>query len=380
MATAIATPPRVAHRIVADDAAIDTPSLVVDEPTLRRNMAEMAAFAASAGVALRPHMKTHKTPRIARLQLAAGASGITCAKLGEAEVMVDQAGVTDVLLAYPTVGAEKIRRLQALMDRARVTVALDSAEAAEALGRAMAAADRALDVYLEVNTGHERAGSRHGDEAVALGLALARIPGLRLVGVMTHEGQANSAAPEDIETTALAAGRALVATAEALRSRGLDIATVSVGSTPAATYTPTVPGVTEMRPGTYVFNDTAAFRYGRLGPNDCALRVLATVVSRPAPDRAVIDAGSKTLAMDKSRGHPGHGYLVGHPDVEIARLSEEHGVVVLPPDEDGFRVGDRVEVIPNHVCPVVNLQDQLVLVQDGHPVDTWDIAARGKVR
>ncbi len=380
MATAIATPPRIAHRIVAAGADLDTPCLVVDAPTLRRNVSEMAAFASSVGVALRPHIKTHKTPQIARLQLAAGAVGITCAKVGEAEVMVERAGVTDVLLAYPTVGEAKVRRLLALMARARVTVALDSREAGELLGHAIAAADRTLDVLVEVNTGHDRAGARAGDEAIALGLDLARTRGLRVVGVMTHEGQANAAPPETIEATALEAGRALVATAEALRQRGIDVQTVSVGSTPAATFTPTVPGVTEMRPGTYVFNDTSAFRYGRLGPDDCALRVLATVVSRPAPDRAVIDAGSKTLALDKSLGHPGHGYVVGHPDAEIVRVSEEHGVVLLPPGEEGFRVGDQVEVIPNHVCPVVNLQDQLVIVQDGQPIDTWDVAARGKVR
>ncbi len=371
-----------AETILSLDEVLDTPCLIVDEEIMRRNIAEMAAFASSVGVALRPHIKTHKTPQIARLQLAAGAVGATCAKIGEAEVMVEQGGVEDVLLAYPTVGEPKIRRLLALMERARVVVALDSREAAEALSRAMAAEDRVLDVYVEVNTGQDRAGARAGEEATGLALDLARLPGLRVVGVMTHEGQANAASPEQIEATALAAGRALVETAEAVRAGGADVSAVSVGSTPAATYTPTVPGVTEMRPGTYVFNDNTAFRYGRLGPNDCALRILATVVSRPAPDRAVIDAGSKTLAMDRSLAHPGHGYVVGHPQAEIARLSEEHGVVLLPEGEDreSFRVGDRVEIIPNHVCPTVNLQDQLFLVRDGRLADVWDVAARGKVR
>jgi D-serine deaminase-like pyridoxal phosphate-dependent protein len=380
----IAAAPTVksASRILADDLMLDTPSVVVDEEIMNRNIAEMAAFAASVGVRVRPHIKTHKTPQVARLQLAAGAVGITCAKIGEAEVMVDQAGVEDVLLAYPTVGPEKIRRLLALTQRARVVVALDSHEAADALSRAFSAAERVLDVYVEVNTGQDRAGARHGEEATALALALARLPGLRLVGVMTHEGQANSSDPDKIEAVALAAGRALVETADQIRAHGIEVEAVSVGSTPASRMTPTVPGITEMRPGTYVFNDNAAFRYGRLSPNDCALRILATVVSRPAPDRAVIDAGSKTLAMDKSLAHPGHGYVVGHPEAEIARLSEEHGVILLPEgeDRDAFRVGDRVEIIPNHVCPTVNLQDQLFLLRDGRLVDVWDIAARGKVR
>ena len=140
------------------------------------------------------------------------------------------------------------------------------------------------------------------------------------------------------------------------------------------------PVTTEYRPGTYVYNDRSLVARGACGWEDCALSVLATVVSVPAPNRAVIDAGSKTLAMDPSASHPGHGFVVGHPEATIARLSEEHGVVLLPPGEEGFRVGDRVEVIPNHVCPVVNLQDQLVILRDGRAVDTWDIAARGKVR
>lgn len=378
--TATAPMTKTASRIVADDELLDTPCVVVDEDILNRNIAEMAAFAASVDVGVRPHIKTHKTPQVARLQLAAGAFGITCAKIGEAEVMVDQADVEDVLLAYPTVGPEKIRRLLALTERARVIVALDSREAADALSRAFAAAERVLDVYVEVNTGQDRAGARHGEEAMGLALDLARLPGLRLVGVMTHEGQANSSDPDKIEAVALAAGRDLVATAARIRAHGIAIEAVSVGSTPASRFTPTVPGVSEMRPGTYVFHDNSAFRHGRIGPGDCAARIIATVVSRPAPDRAILDAGAKTLALDKSASHPGHGFVVGHERAEIARLSEEHGVVVLPPDEDGFRVGDRVEVIPNHVCPTINLTDQLLIVRDGRVVDAWAVAARGKVR
>ncbi|HEV2107179.1 MAG TPA: alanine racemase [Thermomicrobiales bacterium] len=365
---------------VRDHTDLDTPCLVVDESRLQANIAEMASFAASAGVGLRPHIKTHKTPEIARLQLAAGAVGLTCAKLGEAEIMVGLAGADDVLLAYPTVGETKIARLLALMERARITVALDSREAGRALCQAMAAQDRILDVYVEVNTGQDRAGAHFGDEAVSLAKDLARIPGLRVIGIMTHEGQANAAEPDQLESVALEAGRAIVATAEAIRAAGIDIQEVSVGSTPAAKFTPTVPGVTEMRPGTYVFNDNSAFRHGRTGPEDCALHILATVVSRPAPDRAVIDAGSKTLTMDPSKSHPGHGYIVGHPNARIARISEEHGVVLLPEGEDGFHVGHRVEIIPNHVCPAVNLQDQLFILRDGRLADVWDIAARGKVR
>ena len=380
MAVAAVEATSTSLEFVRDQTGLDTPCLIVDEAIMTRNITGMAAFAAEHGVGLRPHIKTHKTPEIARLQLEAGAVGLTCAKLGEAEVMVHKAGAKDVLLAYPTVGEAKIARLIALMDHAKVTVALDSREAARALGQAMAGADRVLNVYVEVNTGQDRAGARFGDEALDLAREIAAIDGLNLVGVMTHEGQANSSEPDQIEAVALQAGRDIVATAEAMREIGIDIQVVSVGSTPAARYTPTVSGVTEMRPGTYVFNDNTAFRYGQIRPEDCALHILATVVSRPAPDRAVIDAGSKTLTMDPTKSHPGHGYVIGHPGATIARISEEHGVVMLPEGEEGFQVGDRVEIIPNHVCPSVNLQDQLFILQDGRLAAVWDIAARGKVR
>jgi len=360
---------------------LDTPVMVVDEAILHRNIAEMQAFASSVGVNLRPHIKTHKTPRIARLQIQAGAVGVTCAKLGEAEVMAREAGVQDILIAYPIVGQPKIDRLLALMDHAHMTIAFDTFAAASALSAATAGAGRTLDLYLEVNTGQDRAGARAGEEALELGRRIAGLPGVRVVGVMTHEGHAGASAPDIIADKAKAAGRALVETAELLRQAGVPVTTVSVGSTPSSPYTPTIPGVTEMRPGTYVFNDNTGFRHGRMGPDRCAARIAATVVSRPSPDRAVIDAGSKALAMDPSPSHPGHGYIVGHPDATIARISEEHGVVLLPGEnEAGFDVGDRVEVIPNHICPTINLTDELFIVRDGKVIDAWKVAARGKVR
>jgi len=366
--------------IVSPEVEVDTPALVVAEEILHRNIAGMDAFGASVGVSLRPHIKTHKTVQIARLQVAAGAIGVTCAKVGEAEVMVTEAGIEDVLLAYPTIGESKFRRLVALMERARIVVATDSLEAARMMSAAMTRYDRRLDTMLEVNTGQHRSGVTVGAETVAIALDIARLPNLRLVGIMTHEGHANSAPPEEIESIAIAAGEAMVETAEEIRRHGIELPTVSVGSTPAAFYTPTVAGVTEMRPGTYVFNDVSAFRYGRFGVDDCAARFVATVVSRPALNRAVLDTGAKSLAMDPSRAHPGHGYIVNHPDVTIAKLSEEHGVCDVPDGEEGFEIGDRVEVIPNHVCPTVNLMDELLIARDGQIIDTWKVAARGRVR
>ena len=366
--------------IVACDELLDTPVIAVDETLLQRNIDEMAALAKSYGVSLRPHAKTHKSPHIARLQLEAGAIGLTCAKLGEAEVLVNEASVTDILIAYPIVGDPKIRRLLELVNRARITVAVDSFEAVQALSRAFAGSDHVLDLYVEVNTGQDRAGARAGKEATDLAVAISRMPGIRLSGVMTHEGHAGFSGPEEIATVARNAGQSLVDTATGIRDLGIEVAHVSVGSTPSSWFTPKVAGITEMRPGTYVFHDNNAFRHGRIGPDRCAARVVATIVSRPAPDRAILDAGSKALALDPSPSHPGHGYIVGHPGATIARLSEEHGVVVLPPHEPGFDVGDRVEIIPNHICPAVNLTDELVVVRAGHVVDRWPVAARGKVR
>ncbi|CAN5339559.1 alanine racemase [soil metagenome] len=363
--------------IVAAEELIDTPSLVVDEGLLHTNIAEMAGMAKTYGVNLRPHIKTHKTPEIAKLQIANGAIGITCAKLGEAEVMAD-AGIDDILIAYPFFGEIKTQRLLAVMEKARIIVSVDSFEAAERISAAMAKHDRSIEVYIEVNTGQDRSGLRWGAEAEALAIDVARKPGLRLAGIFSHEGHANTQAPEDIEGVAIEAGHRIVETAEAIRSHGIEVPAVSIGSTPASSYTPTVAGITEMRPGTYVFRDTTGFRYGVYGPDRCAARFLATVVSHPAPDRCILDTGSKTLALDGSKGHPGHGYIIGHPNAIIDRLSEEHAVVVIPANDPGFTIGDRVEVIPNHVCPTVNLADELVIVRDGHVIDTWKIAARGK--
>ncbi len=376
----MATLAPVSQDIVAPTTSIDTPALIVSEEILHRNIAGMAAFARSVGVGLRPHIKTHKCVQIARLQLAAGAIGVTCAKVGEAEVMVNQAGVEDVLLAYPIVGNSKYDRLVPLMNKARIVVAVDSLEAANHISANMNRHERRINIAIEVNTGQNRSGVRAGDETVAFAREVARIANLDLVGIMTHEGHANSAPPEEIEGIAIEAGKTMVQVAERIREQGIELPMVSVGSTPAAFYTPTVPGVTEMRPGTYVFNDNSAFRYGRFGVDDCAARFVATVVSRPTDDRAVLDTGSKSLAMDPSRAHPGHGFIVGHPDVTIVKLSEEHGVCSLPPGEPGFAVGDRVEIIPNHICPTVNLMDELLIVRDGLVIDAWPVAARGKVR
>jgi D-serine deaminase-like pyridoxal phosphate-dependent protein len=360
---------------------LDTPSLVVHEEILLRNLDRMAEYAQSKGLELRPHFKTHKTAAVALMQKERGSTGITCAKLGEAEALLEAGAYDDFFIANQIVGPIKLRRLVQLMERAKVRVAVDTPEVAAGLNQAMADAGKTLDVIIELNTGQDRAGVKPGDEALKLAETIrSEMPNLRVVGLMTHEGHVNSTDGVDSMTkTAKAAGAEIVETAELLREHGFEIPVVSVGSTPAAFATTTVEGVTEMRPGTYVFNDRNYLRYG-IKPEDCALRILATVTSRPAPDRAIIDAGSKTLTSDVNAANPGHGLIVEYPDAVIERISEEHGVVILPPSAQGLKVGDKVEVIPNHVCPTVNLQDELYLVRDGEVVETWPVIARGKVR
>ncbi|HEX5165632.1 MAG TPA: alanine racemase, partial [Thermomicrobiales bacterium] len=344
------------------------------------NLTDMAEYAKSCGITLRPHFKTHKTGKVAERQKALGSTGITVAKIGEAEALVDAGVYDDFFIANEIVGPIKHKRLLALMERAKVRVAVDTRDSARGLNDAMGAAGRTLDVVIELNTGQNRAGV-YPNEALGLAETIRNeMPNLRVVGLMTHEGHAGATlAPDGIVSTAIAAGKSIIETAEQLREHGFDISVVSVGSTPAAKHTTTIEGITEMRPGTYVFNDNSGFRFGTK-PEDCALRILATVTSRPAPDRAILDCGSKTLTSDKSVGREGYGYIVEYPDAEIISLSEEHGWLRLPESAQAMKVGDKVEVIPNHVCPAVNLQDEMYLIRNGEVAETWPVIARGRVR
>lgn len=361
-------------------ADLDTPALVVDLDTLKFNIKDMADFAATQGIRLRPHAKTHKTPQIGKMQLNAGAVGLTVAKLGEAEVFAD-AGCTDILIAYPLIGIHKHRRLLELSERATITTVLDCPALADALSQTMAAHGRELGVLIEIDTGMGRCGVQPGEAACDLALHIARLPGLRFHGLLTHEGHAQTAGtPDQVRAAGLSAGEMMAQTADLIRKAGLEVSVISVGLTATAKITATVAGVTETRPGIYVFYDRGEMLHGIVNAERCAARVLATVVTRPAPDRVILDAGSKALSSDGAGIVPaigGYGYVVGHPDWTLRRLSEEHGWVTVAPD-DPVRLGERVEIIPNHICPVVNLFDTLIITQGDQVVDEWQIAARGK--
>ena len=281
---------------------LDTPALLFHLDALERNIAEMASVAREAGVRLRPHTKTHKAPAIARMQVEAGAAGITVAKLGEAEVMIG-AGLDDVLVAYPLWGESKLARLRTLMERADVRVSLDSVEVAEGVGRVGRDLGRDVPVLVEVDTGLHRMGRAPGEPTVELATAVAGVSGIDMVGLLTHAGHAYASADAAaLHTAAEREAMDLLETAEGCARAGMPVREISVGSTPTARIVATVPGVTEIRPGTYVVNDVQQMRLGVATEATCAARVLVTVVARPTDARFVVDAGTKAFTSDGPGG------------------------------------------------------------------------------
>ena len=356
---------------------LPTPAVLVDLDVLEKNIARQAERAREAGVRLRPHAKTHKCPEIARMQLAAGAAGISLAKTSEAEVFAE-AGFDDIFIAYPVAGLGKAERLLALSDRLRLAVGTDSVEGARQLSEPFQAAGRRLDVLLKIDVGYHRVGVLP-ENALEVARRVAELPGLKLRGVFTHAGHVYQAeTPEAIAQIGKLEGEILFSCAGALRRSGLPIEEVSVGSTPSARHAMRVAGVTECRPGNYVFHDGSQAALGTCDLEDCAMTILATVVSVPAGDRVCLDAGSKTLSQDTLRPRSnGHGLILGTSS-RLQSLSEEHGVARVE-EGDSFRVGERVRILPNHACVVSNLHDRLYGVRAGRVETEFRLAARGRV-
>jgi D-serine deaminase-like pyridoxal phosphate-dependent protein len=343
---------------------LDTPAVVVDLDRLQRNLERWQAHCDAVGLANRPHVKTHKSVEIARRQLALGARGVSCQTLGEAEVMVD-AGLDDVLVAYPLVGAAKLERLHRLAARARITVIADDERLLDGLGRAAAGASE-LDVLVDCDTGFGRTGVATPAAAAELAVAVARRDGLRFAGFLTY--------PAPDGTT-----RFMREAVERTAREGLDAETVSAGGTPSMWSSGELrPTVTEYRAGAYAFHDRTTVAAGAAGLDDVALTVRATVVSVPVRGRAVLDAGSKTLSSDPGPA-AGHGVVLEAQASSIERLSEEHAVVALAPGER-LELGQEVRIVPNHVCVVVNLADELVVHGEGVGPVAWPVDARGRTR
>jgi D-serine deaminase-like pyridoxal phosphate-dependent protein len=345
-----------------------TPAVVIDLDIVERNIARVQAACDEAGVANRPHIKTHKSPVLARMQRDAGARGVTCQKLGEAEVMAE-AGLDDILISYNLYGSQKMGRLGALLRRANVTVSADNPVVIENLTEAAAVAERTLPVVVECDTGRKRAGVETPGEAVELAKLIAGLPGLEFAGFLFYPTEQSW--PETQRF--FDAARAGVADA------GLEARIVSTGGTPNLINLGKLEGATEHRAGTYIFNDRMMMACGAATLDDCALSVYATVVSRAAPERGILDAGSKTLTADPGGGLDGFGLILEHPQARISAFAEEHGFLDLSACNERPNVGDVVRIIPNHVCVVVNMVDEMIAVRGGEVVDVIPVAARGKL-
>jgi D-serine deaminase-like pyridoxal phosphate-dependent protein len=356
---------------------LETPTPIVDLDRMERNLDRAAAYAAEHGLAMRPHIKTHKSPRIAAEQIGRGAVGLTCATPREAEVMSDVSD--DILLAYPPVGAARARRVVSVPGRARVTVALDSATAIEHLATAARPIGRPVSVYVELDLGMHRVGVPSVEEAVTLAKLVRRTPPLEYAGIAFYPGHVRE--PIDEQDAKLDdIRRSLQEAVAALTRAGVRPTVVSGGSTPTVWRSHELLEVTEIRPGTYVFNDRTTAEIGACAWDDCALTVLATVVSTAVPDQAVIDAGTKALGREPIRGTDagGFGALLDRPEITVKAMSEEHGMLDLSRTSWRPEVGERVRVVPNHVCIVVHLNDVVYGTRNGAVETSWPVAARGR--
>jgi D-serine deaminase-like pyridoxal phosphate-dependent protein len=363
-----------APRTIAD---LETPAAVVDLDILTQNLDAMASYTALHGLELRPHVKTHKSPRIAADQVRLGAIGLTCATPREMEVMSDVS--RDLLLAYPPIGAAKLARLMTLPREVRVTVAVDSAAAIEQLASTSRIVDREIGVYVELDLGMRRVGVATASDALDLARQVWRSPPLKYTGVAFYPGHIREPlAEQGPKLEKLSADLALVL--RTLEREGLPPNVVSGGSTPAAWRMHEIPGLTEVRPGTYVYNDRTTAALGACSWDDCALTVLATVISTTVPGQAVIDAGTKSLGREPMRGVEGEGFgaLLDRPDVVVSRLSEEHGILDLSNTDWRPAVGEQVRVVPNHVCIVVHLNDEVHGVRGDVVETSWPVSARGR--
>ena len=356
--------------------ALETPIPLVDLDRLERNLDRMAGYASRHGLALRPHTKTHKSPRVAAEQVRRGAMGLTCATLLEAEVMSEVCD--DILLAYPPVGGSKLQRLLALPDDIELTVALDSIEAAEALAHAAGERGRTVGVYVELDVGMHRVGLPAIGDALALVRLVSERPPLVYRGITFYPGHIRApVGQQDEEIARLSSG--VRAAIEALDRAGLRPDVVSGGSTPTITTAHEIEGLTEIRPGTYAYNDRITQQTGACGWDDCALTVLATVVSAAVPGQAVIDAGTKALGREPAaRPDDGFAALLDRPEVTVQRLSEEHGILDLRHSDWRPAVGEQVRLVPNHVCIAVHLHEVVYGMRGDRLETSWPVSARGR--
>lgn len=355
-----------------------TPAVVIDRRTMRDNLRRMDEFAQIHEVGLRPHIKTHRIRKLALLQME-HAVGIAVAKVSQAEVMFE-AGLDNIQIAAPVMGRDKIERVMALAQKgARMEVAVDTREGAEALSEVSKESGRITDVLVEVDSGLHRSGIDPG-HVYPFALSLSKMEGIKLAGIMTHAGHAYAARDQrELKIIARAEGELMVSLAARLRQNGIPVEKVSVGSTPTVKYSGAVPGVTEVRVGNYIFYDMTQVALGVASEENCALSVIATVLSRHGC-RAVIDAGSNLLGLDQGAhgvaSLSGFGKVVDQPEVVLERLSEEHGILSLP-RSSGIEVGQQLRIIPNHACRVMSNVQKVYLQDKDQVIEELNVAARG---
>jgi D-serine deaminase-like pyridoxal phosphate-dependent protein len=359
---------------------LDTPALVVDLDVLETNLAYMAGYASAHGLALRPHTKTHKIPDIARMQVKSGARGITVAKIGEAELMA-RAGFDDILIAYPIVGTSKLDRLATLARQARITVSTDSLDVARGISQAAARVGVRIGLLAEMDAGLRRCGVQTPEELAELGRGMARLEAIDFFGLMFFPGHIR-ATPQDQPPLLQAIDARLKEAQDILFRSGIEVKVVSGGSTPTACQSHHMKTVTEIRPGTYVFNDMNTAGMGATDEAHCALTVLVTVVSSAVNGRAIVDGGSKTFSSDPCRAGNGRGFgrPMGHPDVQLEAMSEEHGHLDVSASSHRFRIGERLRFIPGHVCTTVNMHNEVWAARKDEIVGCWRVEGRGLLR
>jgi len=360
---------------------IDTPALLVDLESMERNLRRVADYTARHGLRLRPHTKTHKSPRIGRRQLELGAAGLTVAKVGEAEVMLD-AAPPDMLVAYPVIGRAKLERLMAVARRTRVTVSLDSLVAAQQLSEAAQAAGVNVGVLAETDVGLGRVGVSPGAELLDLARGIEGLASLSFEGIAFYPGHIkdNGAAGRE----ALAALGGLIQSILAdFRREGIEARIVSGGSTPSLYHSHELPGLNEIRPGTYVYNDWNTVASGACTPQECAATLLVTVVSTARPGQIIVDGGSKTFSSDRLTGSGAEstfGHVVEAPEAVFHKMNEEHGYVDVRQCGRKFEIGERLRIIPNHICVAVNLHERVFGIRNGEVEEVWEVAGRGKLQ
>jgi D-serine deaminase-like pyridoxal phosphate-dependent protein len=359
---------------------LETPALLIDLDIMEGNLRKLADYGQKHNLRVRPHTKTHKIPGLARRQLDLGAAGLTVAKVGEAEVML-AADPQDLLVAYPIVGRHKLERLAQVARKTSVTVSLDSMPVAQQLSAAACAGGVEFGVLTEVDVGLGRVGVRPDDSLVQLIRGVQRLPGLRFDGIAFYPGQIKSL-DEEGEQALASLGQLLGRILEDLRRAGLEPRIVSGGSTPTLFHSHRVPGLNEIRPGTYIFNDRNTMLQGACTLDECAASILMTVVSTSVPGQMIIDGGSKTFSSDRpsAGSEVSFGRVVEAPEAVFAKMNEEHGFVDLHKTAKKFTVGDRVRVIPNHVCVAMNLHECVYGIRGDAVEQVWRVEGRGKLQ